>query len=571
MFGTIGDPGTLDRIVSGLAWAILGLSLLALAAGLVGVLSAPLYLAALILIPIAGLALRRRHELSSPIEHPQYRDLLTSLSLGTLLLFAIVATVLSVGLMARFDVIQFETAARNLIVLAHIVLTLGFALLAGALQAALRVESLEERAIPPAVSWVLFAAAIGLIGLSIPVGLGHFTGSLLSGTRFEWVFYAGAGLLGAQIVAILQLGLPGPLAVAGRINERLDLKSRKRMSLAVVGILAGFYALLWMMIHVVAGPELGLLLPGIDPIFVLIPLVVLPEAALILLTVKEVRDQEDKPFYDRSMKLGVLGFSAGLTGLFVLLFLLTRTVDFLVFTILAATGPYGFYEFARLKHLRKMEEKLPDLLRDLAEYWKGGLSMTDAIETLSKGEYGELTPEVRKMAVQLSWGVSFDRVLELFAERVNTQLVHRAVSLIREADRAGGKISDILEAAANDAREIKWLERERQSNMGIYVAIIYMAFGVFLAVIVIIAAQFLPAIISATASLGGGGQIGSVQITDIDRDFVVLVFFSSALIQSIGSGMVGGVMGEGEPSAGMKHVFVMVVISYLVFRVIVGL
>lgn len=571
MFGRIGDPGTLDRIVSGLAWAILGLALAALAVGLVGVLSAPFYLAALVLIPVAGLALRRRHELASPIEHPQYRDLLTSLSLGTLLLFSIVATVEAVGLLGRFDVVDFTTPARELMVLAHIVLTLGFGLLAGALQAALRVETLEDRAVPPAVSWLLFAASVGLLGFSLLVGLGSFEGTVFSGTRFEWVFYAGAGLLGAQIVAILQLGLPGPIQVAHRINERLDLKSRKRLSLAVVAILAGFYALLWFVIHLVAGPELGLLLPGVDPIFVVIALVLVPEIALVFLTVKEVREQEDKPFYDRSMKLGILGLSAGLTGLFVALFVFTRTIDFLVFTILAATGPYGFYEFARLKHLRRMEEKLPDLLRDLAEYWKGGLSMTDAIETLSKGEYGELTPEVRKMAVQLSWGISFDRVLELFAERVNTQLVHRAVSLIREADRAGGKIADILEAAANDAREIKWLERERQSNMGVYVAIIYMAFGVFLAVIVIIAAQFLPAIVSATASLGGGGQIGSVQITEIDRDFVVLVFFASALIQGIGSGMVGGVMGEGEPSAGMKHVFVMVLISYAVFRVVVGL
>ena len=62
------------------------------------------------------------------------------------------------------------------------------------------------------------------------------------------------------------------------------------------------------------------------------------------------------------------------------------------------------------------------------------------------------------MATQISWGISFGEVLEMFTERVKSPIVTRAVTMVDEANRAGGRISDILLAAAYDAREIKALE-----------------------------------------------------------------------------------------------------------------
>ncbi|MCH2644385.1 MAG: type II secretion system F family protein [Candidatus Poseidoniaceae archaeon] len=116
--------------------------------------------------------------------------------------------------------------------------------------------------------------------------------------------------------------------------------------------------------------------------------------------------------------------------------------------------PASFY-WERVENKKnEIEEKFPDFLRDLAEYWKGGLSMTVAVQTLATSEYGALNDEVKKMSDQLSWGIKFSDVILQFAERVGTPLVKRAISLISEADRAGGKISDILVTAANDSREI---------------------------------------------------------------------------------------------------------------------
>jgi len=95
-------------------------------------------------------------------------------------------------------------------------------------------------------------------------------------------------------------------------------------------------------------------------------------------------------------------------------------VDYLTFGILGFFGPIGFYFHSKEKKLDKIEDKYPDFLRDLAEFWRGGLSMTTAVDTLSQGEYGALDDEVQKMATQLSWGVAFTDVLNMFKERVKS-------------------------------------------------------------------------------------------------------------------------------------------------------
>ena len=66
-------------------------------------------------------------------------------------------------------------------------------------------------------------------------------------------------------------------------------------------------------------------------------------------------------------------------------------IDYIVFGLVALMLPYGIYGYRRDQIRARVEEKFPDFLRDLAEYWKGGLSMTVAIQTLAKGEYGDLS------------------------------------------------------------------------------------------------------------------------------------------------------------------------------------
>ncbi|HIG04087.1 MAG TPA: type II secretion system F family protein [Candidatus Poseidoniales archaeon] len=230
--------------------------------------------------------------------------------------------------------------------------------------------------------------------------------------------------------------------------------------------------------------------------------------------------------------------------------------------------PASWYWDKKLAEINALEEKFPDFLRDLAEYWKGGLSMTVAVQTLASSEYGALNPEVKKMSDQIGWGVAFEQVIIQFADRVGTPLVQRAISLINEANKAGGKISDILVTAANDSREIKFLEGERVRTISSYIAVIWVSFFVFLGVIIVLSKVFIPAISGANSGDAddSDASIGNMTIRKIDPLFFLTVFFYGVTMQAMGNGSMAGLMATGRLTSGLKQAGMMIVVCILAFN-----
>jgi len=243
-------------------------------------------------------------------------------------------------------------------------------------------------------------------------------------------------------------------------------------------------------------------------------------------------------------------------------------IDYIVFGVISLILPYGIYGYRRDQIRARVEEKFPDFLRDLAEYWKGGLSMTVAIQTLAKGEYGNLNDEVNKMSSQISWGVSFGEVLEMFTERVTSPIVTRAVRMVDEANRAGGKISDILLAASYDAREIKALETERRQEVGSYVTVIYASFFVYLGIILVLASTFIPAIVDSSAATGGSGSmsIGNLTIREMNEVWISTVFLYSLIIQGMGMGLAAGFMSTGRLYSAFLRASFLLFLGWFIFE-----
>ena len=243
-------------------------------------------------------------------------------------------------------------------------------------------------------------------------------------------------------------------------------------------------------------------------------------------------------------------------------------IDYVIFGLISLMLPYGLYGRRRDQIRARVEDKFPDFLRDLAEYWKGGLSMTVAIQTLAKGEYGNLNEDVNKMAAQISWGISFGEVLDMFTERVTSPIVTRAVRMVDEANRAGGRISDILLAASFDAREIKALETERRQEVGSYVTVIYASFFVYLGIILVLAQTFIPAIVDSAAATGSTGSmsIGNLTIREMNEVWISTIFLYSLVVQGIGNGLAAGFMSNGRLYSAFNRASFLLLIGWFVFE-----
>ena len=242
--------------------------------------------------------------------------------------------------------------------------------------------------------------------------------------------------------------------------------------------------------------------------------------------------------------------------------------DVTIFSVMIIIIPPALMHYKKRKVVRKIEEYLPNFLRDIAQMSRAGLTLPRAIATVAKGEYGNLSKEIQLMDSSMSWGVSFEDTLENFSRRINTPLISRSVALITQANRAGGRVSSVLEAAARDASEIKMLQRERSGNMIVYLVIIYMSFFVFIFVILMLTATFIPTMAmagNAAAEAGAGSQfLGAFDPVQFTR-----LLFHAVVIQGFVSGLVAGQLGEGEFAAGLKHSIIMTMIAWLSFTLFV--
>ncbi|KYK23292.1 hypothetical protein AYK21_02800 [Thermoplasmatales archaeon SG8-52-2] len=246
--------------------------------------------------------------------------------------------------------------------------------------------------------------------------------------------------------------------------------------------------------------------------------------------------------------------------------LIGTPTDFIVIALLVFSGVYGMYEFQRLRRIRKIDNRFPDFIRDLAEARRAGMTFTKAIMYSAKGDYGVLTPEIQKIARQISWGSSVENALKAFAGRVNTKLINRTISLIIEASRSGGNVADVLDAATKDARELKLLESERRAGMLSYVAVIYVGMGVFLLIILVLCKSLLPSMITEGAS---GMSTAMGKPSDMTLLDVTNLFYYAALVQTGGMGIIAGVFEEGDIVSGVKHMFIMILVSWMIFKFMV--
>ncbi len=242
-------------------------------------------------------------------------------------------------------------------------------------------------------------------------------------------------------------------------------------------------------------------------------------------------------------------------------------VDVLGVGLVVALAPVGFHAAGRVRRVRRLEDRFPDFLRDVAANKRAGIPLSLSVQRAAQADYGALTPEVKRMADQLSWTIPFEEVLERFADRVDTPLVHRACTLILEAEYTGGHVTDVLEAVARDVRALQTLKAERRSEMAMYTIVVYLTFFVFLGVAAMLYGQFLPELLVAQEvdqGLAGaaGGLVGGASVSLEDyRQF----FYVATMVQAVGSGVLAGVLSHDAYGPGLRHAAVMVGVAAVVF------
>jgi len=267
--------------------------------------------------------------------------------------------------------------------------------------------------------------------------------------------------------------------------------------------------------------------------------------------------------------LGIVAAVLVLVGSFVAWFFfeMKSEVFYFIIGIALIIGALPFVVSVILESSREKEnnEMFLEFSRNLAESVKAGTPISRSIINLKGKYYGSLTPYIQKLANQITLGIPVKEALETFAKDVDSKVITRAVTLISEAEKAGGEIEGILESVASSVSEIEKLKKERQSAIYSLVVQGYIIFLVFIVIMLIMQFKILPITsdISLSGDVGLGGFGGGSSKYTVDEVSAPLLYL--LLVQGLFTGLIIGKLAEGSLKAGIKHSFAMVALSLLIY------
>ena len=243
--------------------------------------------------------------------------------------------------------------------------------------------------------------------------------------------------------------------------------------------------------------------------------------------------------------------------------------DHLIIALLIILIPYAvFYEIWARKVL-SIQALVPDFLERMAGINQVGLTLAQAIAIMVNTNLGLLSYEIKRIKRDMDWGSNFTEALMRFEERISTPAISRTVTLITKASEMSGQIGEVLTIAASDAKMSETLKKERLGEMFIYTAIVYLSFFVFIFVVGVLSAQFLPVLAhigtSGLPTTGPLSGLGAIPIVTFNR-----LLYHACLVQAIFSGLIAGQLGESSLSAGVKHSCVLLIIALVTFNFIIA-
>lgn len=267
--------------------------------------------------------------------------------------------------------------------------------------------------------------------------------------------------------------------------------------------------------------------------------------------------------------------SAGiLTIVNIIYYLMSPNINLLLFLVGLGLAilllPFVIGVALENKKDENMGEMFLEFSRNLAESVATGTPVSKSIINMSKKNYGEMSPHVQKLAGQISLGIPVERALETFASDIGSNVISRAVGLIREAERAGGEIDYILESVAKSISEVDKLKKERKAAIYSLVVQGYIIFFIFIGIMLVMQFNILP--MAGTA--GGFGKLnlenlasaqpGTAEARGLSVDDLARPFLFLLIVQGLMAGLTIGKLSEGSLKAGIKHSFIMAVAAFLI-------
>ncbi|KAB1193460.1 pilus assembly protein [Haloferax sp. MBLA0076] len=245
------------------------------------------------------------------------------------------------------------------------------------------------------------------------------------------------------------------------------------------------------------------------------------------------------------------------------------TVWLVVLPFAIVAIPLTVFHELRTRRERTLEQRFPDTLNLLSSANQMGIPLVEALALVSRWSSGALADELRALRNDISWNYDAHTALMAFASRLDVPQLSRVIRLIASGGRTSGDLSRVLSVAAEDTRNRYKLEKSRRRAMGSYIAIVVMGYLVYLFVILMLGASYLGPLAEMTVpTTASNGQSVPIAIASVPLANFHVVFFHSALVQAVGSGLLAGKLADNSALSGLKYALGLSALALVAFALV---
>jgi len=236
--------------------------------------------------------------------------------------------------------------------------------------------------------------------------------------------------------------------------------------------------------------------------------------------------------------------------------------------------PFGLGAMKKKRDGDSIDDNLPMFVLSLISSIESGNSLLRAVEEAAGREMGSLTPHLRNLRANISWGMPHKLSFEYFTFRLGTPLSKRVGTLLSIALDMGGDVVSTLELVQHHVTEMQHLEKQRKSELAPYVYTIYIAFVVFLVIDALLVVSFFAEMQNIQDTMkakveGKDIDLGMfAQILTVDVAGLTNLMFNMAIIEAIFGGLAAGKISEGSFTSGIKHMMVMLIAAVILFSLL---
>jgi flagellar protein FlaJ len=252
------------------------------------------------------------------------------------------------------------------------------------------------------------------------------------------------------------------------------------------------------------------------------------------------------------------------TFLITLLLVNELTLIPLAFSLATLVLLIGYPYMRKETIVDSIESNFSDALKQMADTLKAGDTYEGALREIVDADYGRLSEEMQLALRRLEDGETLENALNGFAQRIDSRLIKRTMTIILDSIKTGASLAEILDEIGDDVRDFHRLKEERKSNTLMQFLFMVAAGGVIAPLIF----GEINAVLSAFSRFSTE-TLNPAQVASASKagEFTLILIQIYLIVEVIGSGAMMSLIREGKLNKSIIYIPILLLVAFIMYHI----